>query len=289
MLKSRWRFFLILIGLLGICGGALWLKTQWQDSQSTAPSGQSANQPLTTSAKNVHLILGNPSNAGTAANNYLLLRAQYALSYNNTKHIPNWVSWQLNRSWLGNIPRSEDFRPDESLPSGWYQVKSSDYNDSGFDRGHMTPAADRSDTGKNNSATFLMTNILPQAPDNNQGPWEKLERYCRELVAPGKELYIIAGGYGDRGGVGRGNARITIPERVWKVVVVLDKPGQGVAGVTTKTRVIAVDMPNIQGIEAMSWRTYRVTARLLEKKTGYNFLSNVPQSIQDVIETRIDR
>ncbi len=281
--KFRWLFSLLFVVWLGGCGTVLWRQPPGTEQTSQPTSGTPA------APGNPHLTMGNPSQAGTAADNYLLLRSQYALSYNNTKHIPNWVSWQLNPTWLGTVPRSDNFRPDPSLPSGWYQVKSNDYNDSGFDRGHMTPAADRSNTVADNSATFLMTNILPQTPDNNRGPWEKLESYCRELVRTGKELYIIAGGYGDRGSVGKGNARITIPERVWKVVVVLDQPGLGLAGVTMKTRVIAVDMPNIQGIKEMSWKTYQVTARQLEKKTSYNFLSNVPPAIQDGIETRIDR
>jgi endonuclease G, mitochondrial len=290
MLKSRWLFYLLLILLCGGLGTALWWQAPVQVTQPTSPpGGQPPGSPPLAAKGALHLTLGNPSQASTAAHNYLLQRSQYALSYNNTKHIPNWVSWQLNLLWLGNVPRSDDFRPDEALPTGWYRVKATDYNNSGFDRGHLTPAADRSDTVANNSATFLMTNILPQAPDLNRGPWEKLESDCRKLVRSGKELYIIAGGYGDRGSVGQGNARITIPERLWKVVVVLDKRGLGLAGVTVKTRVIAVDMPNIQGIEEMGWKTYQVTARQVEKKTGYNFLANVPQAIQDVIETRIDR
>ena len=289
MLKSRWLFYILLILAVGGLGTALWWQRQSQVAERAAPTAaQSTGSGNSAAQGNVHLTLGNPSNAGNAANNYLLQRSEYALSYNNSEHIPNWVSWQLNQTWLGTMPRSDNFRPDPSLPAAWYPVKSSDYNNSGFDRGHMTPAADRSNTVANNSATFLMTNILPQTPNLNRGPWEKLESYCRTLVHAGKELYIIAGGYGDRGSVGQGNARITIPERVWKVIVVLDQSGLGLAGVTPKTRVIAVDMPNIQGIEETGWKTYKVTVRQVEKKTGYNFLSKVPQAIQDVIEIQTD-
>ena len=91
----------------------------------------------------IHLALGNPSNAKsstTNADNYLMLKPQYALSYNKSKGIPNWVSWQLNQSWLGNAPRQNNFRPDDSLPEGWYRVRPSDYTGSGFDKGHMAPS-----------------------------------------------------------------------------------------------------------------------------------------------------
>jgi endonuclease G, mitochondrial len=151
-------------------------------------------------ATSVHLTLGNPSNAITStsyANNYLLVKPQYSLSYSNTRKIPNWVSWQLNRSWLGSTPRQDTFRADPTLPSGWYRVSGSDYSGSGFDRGHMTPSGDRTSSVTTNSATFLMTNMMPQAPDNNQGVWEKLESYARDLANQGKDLYIIAGSYGN--------------------------------------------------------------------------------------------
>jgi endonuclease G len=237
----------------------------------------------------VHLMLGNPSKATTSTDNaddYLMLKPQYALSYNNHKHTANWASWQLNASWLGSVPRNNNFRPDDSLPQGWYAVVPADYNNSGFDRGHMTPSGDRSNNPTDNAATFLMTNILPQAPDNNQGPWERLEIYCRSLAKQGKELYIVAGGYGQKKLLPK--AEIVAPLRTWKVIVVLDHPGQGVQDITEQTRVIAVDLPNVQGIKATDWHTYRVSVRQIEAKTGYNFLSNVPIAIQNVLETRVD-
>lgn len=245
----------------------------------------------------VHLTMGNPSGAVTSTtypSNYLMIKPQYALSYHRDRGIPNWVSWQLNSSWLGSAPRQDDFRADTTLPSGWYRVTTSDYTGSGFDRGHMTPSADRTNTITNNSSTFLMTNIIPQAPDNNQGPWAQLEDYCRSLVSQGKELYIISGGYGTGGTGSNGgkttiaSGKVTVPDRTWKVIVVLDQPGSGVSGVTSNTRVIAVNMPNDQGIRSNTWRSYRVSVDSIETATGYNFLSNVSSSIQSVIESRVD-
>jgi len=250
----------------------------------------------TTPSANVHLTLGNPSRASnTNPNNYLLQKPQYALSYNNSKRIPNWVSWQLNESWLGNARRQNNFRPDDTLPTGWDRVTPSDYTNSGYDKGHMTPSADclwhcplgnRTRTVEDNAATFLMTNMIPQAPDNNQGPWADLEDYCRELVNQGKELYIIAGSSVRKGTIKKGN--VTVPRDTWKVIVVSDKPGLGVRGVSSRTRVIAVEMPNKQGIRNKDWRTYRTTVRKLEAATGYNFLSNVAASTQKVIENKLD-
>ncbi|MGK7950263.1 MAG: DNA/RNA non-specific endonuclease [Xenococcaceae cyanobacterium] len=92
---------------------------------------------------NIHLKYGNPSNANSKdTNNYLLAKPQYALSYNCKTGIPNWVSWQLDRSWLGNVDRSDDFRPDSDLPNGCYAVRPNDYRGSGYDRGHLAPSGD---------------------------------------------------------------------------------------------------------------------------------------------------
>ena len=150
----------------------------------------------------------------------------------------------------------------------------------------MTPSADRTDTIANNSATFLMTNILPQAPDNNQGYWAGLENYARSLVlTQDKELYIIAGGYGQQGTSASGN--VAIPSRLFKIIVVTT-PGTGVGGVTSGTRVIAIDTPNTNGNRDANWGSYRTTVDAIEAKTGYNFLSNVNSSIQSTIESRVD-
>lgn len=247
---------------------------------------------------NSNLLMGNPSAATSDPNNtknYLIVRPQYALSYSKTRAVPNWVSWQLNSKWIGNTPRSENFAPDDALPAEWYRVKPSDYTGSGFDRGHMANSKDRSNSPEDNSVTFLMTNIIPQAPDNNRGVWEQLESYCRLLVSQGKELYIVAGGYG-QGGIGSkglkaaiGNGKVVVPAVTWKVILVLDKPGSGIAGVTNNTRTIAVIVPNKQGIKEDSWRKYLVSVRDVEKLTGYNFFSNVPPSIQSAIESKLDR
>jgi hypothetical protein len=71
------------------------------------------------------LLFGNPSGAtGDVANenNYLMIKPQYTLSYNRSKATPNWVAWRLDASWIGSTPRQDDYRPDTSLPAGWYQV-----------------------------------------------------------------------------------------------------------------------------------------------------------------------
>jgi endonuclease G len=278
----------IRFSLRKVSGGAN--RLNFDNINITAYSQQSSSE---------HLTMGNPSNAVTDINqfsNYLLDKPQYAVSYNRDLGRPNWVSWHLASNWLGSTPRQDDFRADTTLPSSWYHVQGTDYSGSGFDRGHHCPSGDRTSTVADNSATFLMTDMMPQAPDNNQGPWEVLESYCRTLESQGNELYIIAGGSGSGGTGSNGGTTFTIasghvgvPSQTWKVILVLPQAtGNDVSRVTTSTRTIAVIMPNTQGIRTNDWRSYRVSVDQVEGLTGYDFFSNVSASIQSVIEARVD-
>lgn len=248
----------------------------------------SSPTPTPTPTTSEHLTMGNPSNAitnVTQPNNYLMEKPQYAMSYSRDNGGPNWVSWHLDTSWLGSTPRQDDFRADTTLPTGWYRVQATDYSGSGFDRGHMCPSADRTVSITANSATFLMTNMIPQLPANNQGVWANLESYSRTLVSQGNELYIISGGQGLQYFIANGH--VAVPAQTWKVIIVLPVGSNDVSRVTTSTRTIAVVMPN-SGTIGSDWRAYRVSVDQVEAITGFDFFSNVSSGIQAVIEGRVD-
>ena len=237
-----------------------------------------------------HLTLGNPSGATDSArnkNNYLLVKPQFALSYNDDRGAPNWVSWHLQKSDVGAATRKNDFHPEPDLPDGFKRVRPSDYDRTGFDRGHMCNSEDRTETQEDNTVTFSMANMQPQTPDLNRGVWLRLEAYSRTLLKQGNELYITAGCYGGTKTIGRAN-KVTLPERCWKVVAVLKAGRNDLSRVDEDTRVIAVDMPNKKGVRRDPWQKYIVTVRDVEEKTGYDFLSEVPKRIQNVIETKRD-
>ncbi|MGI4738671.1 MAG: DNA/RNA non-specific endonuclease [Janthinobacterium lividum] len=252
--------------------------------------------PTAASGRDDNLALGNPSGAvasEASPTNYLLVKNQYTLSYHRDQGKPNWVSWHLSAAWEGSAPRQDDFRADASLPSGWYQVKATDYVGSGFDRGHNCPSADRTSSVADNSATFLMSNMMPQAPNNNQQTWASLENYARALVDAGNELYIVCGSYG-RGGTGSAGyqttiagGRVTVPAHCWKVLVVLPVGTNDVARITSSTRVIAIDTPNDNALSA-SWGSYRTSVNKIETATGLDLLSALPTSLQNTLEARTD-
>jgi endonuclease G, mitochondrial len=241
-------------------------------------------------ALSVHTTMGIPSPSSTSNwNSYLSVKSGYVISYNSSRKVPNWVSWELNTSYLGSAPRQDNFRTDGTLPSTMPQATLADYSGSGYDRGHMCPSADRTKTTTVNSETFYLTNMVPQAANNNQGPWAQLENESRSLVQSGKQLYIISGGTFSAGSLSVGNG-VKVPDKTWKVIVVLDAPGQGPSAVTSSTRVIGVLMPNQNSQISVStpWRNFRVTVDAIEAATGYNLLSDVDPTVQSVVEARVD-
>ena len=261
-------------------------------------AGQAAPYP-----PSVHLTMGDPGCGtpfGCAAastsqpNNYLMEKPTYSLSYNRDKATPNWVSWHLDSSWYGTLARVDTFRPDPKVDPSWYRVQAFDYSGSGFDRGHMTPNADRDNQNRVpiNQETYLMSNMVPQAPGNNQGPWAALEADLRTISDGGNELYIVSGplgvgGSGSNGGTTTtiANGNITVPASTWKVALILPKAdGDDTARVTCSTRTIAVLMPNLDSIRPNSWQTYLTTVDNVEQQTGFDFFSNLPPAIQACIE-----
>ncbi|HVW95648.1 MAG TPA: DNA/RNA non-specific endonuclease [Mucilaginibacter sp.] len=250
-----------------------------------------------TSGDNSDMLFGNPSDAtATVAmmDNYLIDQGYYIESYNSTKGEPNWVSWHLDASNTTQAAsRQDNFAGFNGLPSGWYTVQSNSYSGSGFDRGHNCPSADRTSSVDANSSTFLMTNMIPQAPQNNQQTWNNLEGYLRSQVSAGNEVYIIMGSYGTGGTGSKGSANtindghVNVPSNVWKVAVILPVGNNDISRVSTSTRVIAVDTPNDNSINS-DWTKYIVTVHDIEQATGYNLLSALPQNIQDAVEGKKD-
>lgn len=244
------------------------------------------------------LIYGNPSNAITDIsypNNYLVVKPQYDLAYNNSRGTAAWVAWHFDINDRGTTPRCDCFATDISLPSSFYRANAYSYSGSGFDRGHMQPSAQRTNNITNNAATFLMSNMLPQSPNLNQITWNNLEQYCITLANSGYELYTYSGGYGIGGTGSNGgvtntidNGNITVSSRNWKIIVILTAGNNDLSRVDANTRVIAVDFPNNQTVNNQSWGYYRTSVDAIEAATGFDFFTAVSSTIQNTLEAIID-
>jgi endonuclease G len=233
-----------------------------------------------------HVEFGTPRDRDPA-DDYLLAKRQYVLSYNPRLNVANWVSWNLNRTHFGDEPRSPAFMADSALPARFTRVVASDYSGSGYSRGHMVRSEERTATPEDNASTFLLTNVLPQTQDLNAGPWLGLERYLQEQAQrEGREIYVVAGGiFPAQPQTLRGRGKVAVPTRTWKIAVMLPY-GRGLADVKSARdlRVIAVDMPNVNGIATKPWREYLTTVDALEQATGYDFLDQLPDEIEAEVE-----
>jgi len=265
---------------------------------SVALTTDTTTTPVVNATDNDHIAMGNPTGAVTDVSmptNYLLIKPQFDLAYNSTKGTAAWVAYHLDASDMGSTPRCDCFTLDTQLPSSFYRATDNDYVGTGFDRGHQVTSSHRNNNATNNAATFKMSNIMPQAPNLNQLPWNHLETYCTTLADNGYELFIYTGGYGIGGTGSNGGVTntisggdITVPSHYWKVVVILSNGNNDVSRVNTSTRVIAVVMPNTQSLPSNTWGIYRTSVDVIESATGFDFLSNLSASLQSTIEATVD-
>lgn len=198
----------------------------------------------------------NISGASTASTtNYLVIKKGYVMSYNGVEGRANWVGWTLKASDVGSVDRSNRFREDTNLPSRFKRVDDDDYAHSGYDRGHLCNSEDRTSSEYLNEETFLMSNIIPQTPTLNRGPFRFLEAYCRKLaVKKGQQLLIYSGGIGS---VDRLASGVPVPKFCWKAVY-------------TPNEAFYVLFPNEHELNK-NWKTYLVSKDRLEKMTGFQF------------------
>ncbi len=256
-------------------------------------------------AENEALYFGNPSDAQKDVKqktNYLLEKRQYTVSYNAEKLIPNWVAWHLCASDIGYVSRSNEFREDSDLPEQFYAVTNKDFQYSayGFERGHMCPSNERTSSEYDNAATFIMTNMVPQSPDNNEKIWNYLENYERSLAMDGYELYIFAGpdGIGGEGDKGyreyipvkdkRVNKKITVPASTWKIIIALPEGEDDINRINEKTLVIAVNVPNKMGMSTKGgWQQFACSIDDIEELTGYDFFELLPDDVENILEKKV--
>lgn len=237
----------------------------------------------------LQMQLGNPSGAITDTNNhdhYLIQRSVEAIDYSDQLGEPHWASWDLTAGDVGTNARSS-FITDTSLPPNFNWVTTGDYTYSGYDRGHMCPSKDRTDTDTHNALVFLMSNIIPQNPVNNSGVWGQFENYCRTLLVT-NELLIICGPNSFSGARINTNGPVFIPGYVWKIVVAVPLGGgTALSRITDSTRVIALKIPNTAAA-TNPWPSYVTSASQIEVDTGFTFFTALPANVAATLRNQVD-
>jgi len=245
----------------------------------------------------LQMQLGNLSGATADPYNhihYLIQRTVETIDYSDTNGCPNWASWDLTSSDIGSSGRSDAFATDTSLPSGFRTIGSGSFgtvNGTSYDRGHMCPSADRTDTVADNDMVFLMSNIIVQDSKNNQGIWATLENYCRSLIST-QELLITCGPY-NFGSTYAGASQVYIASNIFKIVVCAPLgSGSALDRITnadpSTIRVIAIETPNDDSVSGKSWTNYITSVKQVQQDTGYNFFSALPNNLAWVLRSKVD-
>lgn len=207
-------------------------------------------------------------------NEHIVNYKAMTISFNPKFHIPNWVSWELTgEETNGQVPREKKFFCDESVPGcadDW------DYSYSGYDRGHMIPAADAKWDKTAMKETFYMTNICPQAKSLNTGAWKRLEEKCRIWAQADSSIFIVCGPIvSDKFKEYLGDSRVAVPKRFFKVIL---------SPYSNPPRGIGFIMPNAKvpgGMQAAA-----VTIDSVEAVTGHDFFASLPDSIESQVESQ---
>ena len=276
------------------------------DGTTTGATTISVNVPsLSASARLGHNTdLGVPTDADPS-DDVLINRRQYTLSYNPRRAGPNWVSWNLDASHKGSASRCNCFTADPDVAGlGFPSYDTNDWINGGvYSRGHMSPSADWAVSDGENAPTFYLSNMLPQNQTLNGGVWGALENDLRALAAGAAEVYIISGPIYTKNRSGAGidglgflasatqPNKIAVPDSIWKIAIIVPNTDDVTTiGSPDAVQVIAVNFPNsatgTSSSATNAWMPFITTIAAIERSTGYNFLSRIPEPIQCKLESR---
>ena len=202
-----------------------------------------------------NLSFGIPGKADTIIN-----RPGYALGYIEQHEQPAWVIYRMTREEATTkaAKRSDKFRPDPEIPTG--SATLADYRRSGYDRGHLAPAADMAFSWQTMADSFFMSNMSPQKPAFNRGIWKELEAQVRQYAISEGDIYVVTGPIlPTTKTITIGANKVTVPSAYYKVVY--DR--------TAPEKMIAFIIPN-EGSKA-SLQQFVVTVDAVEKETGLDF------------------
>lgn len=208
--------------------------------------------------------------------NDLVRHTYYTLSYNEKYEQANWVYYSLTDSMVinGGSERSNKFKVDKLVSTG--SAKSADYTKSGYDRGHLCPAADMDFNPIAMEESFLMSNICPQAPDFNRGIWKELETEVRNWAKKEHKLYVVTGPvFNDNKGT-IGQEEVLVPGYFFKILY----------EETDQPKIIAFVFPNRKSDRPLA--DFAVSIDEAEKLTGFDFFSQLPDELENKLESRVD-
>lgn len=208
-------------------------------------------------------------------NDDLIFHTGYSLSYNEEHEQANWVAYNLTaEKTISVTKRGDKFIPDPLVLTG--SAENGDYLRSGFDKGHLAPAADMGYSEVTMKESFYFSNMSPQNPSFNRGIWKKLEEQVRDWAVEYKSLLIVTGPVLENGLKTIGRNKVSVPNYFYKVI--LDTSHQ-------KTKGIGFVIPNKKSANTIG--SFAMTIDSVETVTGLDFFPLLPDSVENKVESQI--
>lgn len=199
----------------------------------------------------------------------------YSVSYNELLRLPNWVGYELTREKAtGTVARAKHFQPDPLVQG--ISADNQDYSHSGYDRGHMVPAADMKWSTQAMKESFYFSNICPQLHNLNAGDWKELEEKVREWAQRDSAIIIVSGPIINGDNPKRiGVSQIAVPDAFYKVIL---------APYLSTPRAIGFIMKHQKGNHPL--RSYAVSVDSIESLTGIDFFPELPDAMEKEVEAK---
>ncbi len=199
----------------------------------------------------------------------------YAFQYSEKHEQAFWVGYELTKKETEKaFERTDEFIPDPAVSTGTATV--ADYAKSGYDRGHLAPAADMGWSQQAMAESFYFSNMSPQEPGFNRGIWKNLEEQVRTWAKAYDSIYVVTGPVLKDGLVQLGPNGVSIPKYYYKVI--LDNTGDD-------AKAIGFLMPNQASKEPLE--KFAVSVDQVEQETGIDFFNKLPDSRENAFEKEV--
>ena len=256
---------------MALCAGSFIVGQTWSDWDISRTIIQLSNKRADTSRMEIPVM-------PEEKQGQIIQHTGYTLSYDAKNKTPQWVAWELtNEETRGKEERTNDFQPDPQVIGT--QVVTFDYSGSGYDRGHMAPAGDMKWSKQAMQESFYMTNICPQDHHLNTEDWNDLEMKSREWARRYGKVYIACGPiYKGIRNEYIGEHRVKVPDAFFKVILIDD---------ARKSYALGFLFENQPGERPL--KEYLVSVDEIEKLTGMDFFSILPDEVENRLEAEIVR
>ena len=202
----------------------------------------------------------------------IVTHAGYALLYNEAHEQASWVAYELTSEETNKLyNRSDKFITDPLVTTG--SANNADYSGSGYDRGHLAPAADMGWSSTTMKESFYYSNMSPQDPAFNRGIWKSLEELVRSWAVQNGAVYVVSGPVLTTGLPVIGMNNVSVPKYYYKVI--LDYTEPGIKG-------IGFILPNEGSKQPL--QSFAVSIDSVESVTGIDFFPLLPDEKERFIE-----